>query len=50
MCVADPNGMVHLDLPRALASSYQAAGDADLFAVRSSADNCWQHRRHWKQL
>jgi two-component system, OmpR family, sensor histidine kinase TctE len=32
--VVDPNGTVHLDLPPALAASYKAAGDADIFAVR----------------
>jgi two-component system, OmpR family, sensor histidine kinase TctE len=34
----EPNGTVHLDLPPALAASYKAAGDADIFAVRSAAD------------
>src|SRR5262249_1377596 len=34
----DPNGTAHLDLLPALAASYKAAGDADIFAVRSSAD------------
>lgn len=33
----DSAGVVHLELPPALAASYQAAGDADLFAIRRSA-------------
>jgi signal transduction histidine kinase len=34
----DPNGTAHLDLPPALAASYKAAGDADVFAVRGVGD------------
>ncbi len=33
-----PTATAHLDLPPALAASYQAAGDTDIFAVRRSAD------------
>src|SRR5882724_8483647 len=36
--VVDPNGTARLDLPPALAASYEAAGDADIFAVRSVRD------------
>jgi two-component system, OmpR family, sensor histidine kinase TctE len=36
--MVDPNGTARLDLPPALASSYQAAGDADIYAIRSAGN------------
>jgi signal transduction histidine kinase len=34
----DPNGVARLEMPAALAASYQASGNADIFAIRRSLD------------
>jgi two-component system, OmpR family, sensor histidine kinase TctE len=34
----DPNGVARLEMPPALAASYQASGNADIFAIRRDVD------------
>ena len=34
----DPSGVARLELPTALAASYQASGNADIFAIRRGVD------------
>jgi two-component system, OmpR family, sensor histidine kinase TctE len=36
--IVDPSGVARLEMPAALAASYQASGNADIFAIRRSVD------------
>src|SRR5450631_1934134 len=38
LVVVGPDSVARLDLPPALAASYAAAGDVDIFAIRGAAD------------